>query len=298
MSIKKYFHEWSDEKSQLIMILSKILTNSISLLVTLITLLYIINKKTKNNIIFLKTYNEKIIFILILSCFLRAIFSIYYPSTFNLCINTKFVLKLTEQFGILSFFLLCYLILQGIKKNSNFKLFPYFSIFAYLGLIILNVLIYTEVYVKKKEVKFDPILLVCSLRYARSPELHLILSLIPLLLIEIIAIYTYIKSKDYLKKHPEKNTLLILEQIKWYPIVMVIIYSPKCLRQGLICLDFDIPIWVSAIEQFFMGVLGIIVCFLFFWKREDMGSIDYRRRKEVEFKVPVDEEMNRVFFYG
>jgi hypothetical protein len=139
--LKKYFHEnWNDTHSEILMILAKVGTNSLSLLVIIITILYMINLKIKHKQNF-NTYNEKIVLVLIFTIFIRSFSNIYYPNTFSLCTTTKFIHKLTEQIAILSFFLLCYLILKGIQKNSSFFYFSIISIFCYTSLFIGNVLL-------------------------------------------------------------------------------------------------------------------------------------------------------------
>jgi hypothetical protein len=72
---------------------------------------------------------------------------------------------------------------------------------------------------------------------------------------------------------------------------MLVTYSPKCIRQIFICLNIEIPLWVSATEQFFMGMLGTLICLVFFWKRQKFEILsDFKA--SIDFEKPTAAEVD------
>ena len=93
-------------------------------------------------------------------------------------------------------------------------------------------------------------------------------TLLPTLVVFFYAIFTLIKAYIYLKKYPEQNTMVLLNEIMFYPLVSFLILLPNILKRIYSYFDDDIQFPLQLIDSFFKQILGTLICFVFYWYKE------------------------------
>ena len=64
-------------------------------------------------------------------------------------------------------------------------------------------------------------------RYSNSKLLSFLLVIVPIITVQVFALYVFIIGNRYLKSYPENVTNMIRTEITFFPIFILVSYAPK-----------------------------------------------------------------------
>jgi hypothetical protein len=71
-----------------------------------------------------------------------------------------------------------------------------------------------------------------------------------------------------LNKFPEKVTEILRREIHFFPIFILIIYTPKLIKHTRRYFEQDEIFIVLCFDKCCLGLMGLFLCFFFIWVRK------------------------------
>lgn len=107
----------------------------------------------------------------------------------------------------------------------------------------------------------------CVLKFKFSIKIDYFIMIIPLILCVLVSFFTFIKCYFFFKKFPDRLTQPVFQEIKYYPIVFLLCNSTSIILANLSFYEVQVPEIFFIIDQFFKGIQGSLIAFVFFWIR-------------------------------
>ena len=107
----------------------------------------------------------------------------------------------------------------------------------------------------------------CIIKYKFSLVFDYVLMIVPLAICVLISIYTYFKCLFFFRNFPDRFTQPVFEEIKYYPVVFLLCNSTSVLLDTLLFCEINVPEYLFLIDQFFKGIQGLLIAFVFFYKK-------------------------------
>ncbi len=162
----------------------------------------------------------------------------------------------------MTFALICFLLHLGIKKG-DLNLFWYFVFFSFVLVVLMNIFL-AIYYIKSEIFKIRPEYMTCSIiSYSSSSYLALNILFIPILLVVIYSFYVLYISVRYLKIYPEEATTKLIKEIKFYPIIFLVTFTPKLIKHFYTFFYSEEIFGLFLSDKISITLLGTIVCFNF-----------------------------------
>lgn len=289
------YHSISEEKKDFyLLVITKFATNGLSLFSIIATFTYMLHLRMKNYLV-LSTIRDRLIFVLLIQCFLFSLLDLYYPNERTICIITKVLMNITQQTIIASLILICSLVQMAIHKNIS-KYFMIYSLLCYFFIILFNIPVIFD-YIKNTNIQYDEAYMTCHIKkYTNNNLLSMVVIVVPLILAEIYAIYILFIGSNYLKNFPEKTTRKLIYELKFYPIIIIICFSGKIIKHILKFYDLKLSTFLIILDNRGLSCLGIFISFIYFWKFKEL-NIKKMFVPRKTFTEPTQKELNEFSYY-
>ena len=284
--------------------LTKIVSNIVSILTLLVTFLVMVDRKFRCKQNLLSTYNQHLVFYLMIFAFLYSVSNVLYPSTNTVCKYTLLTQTLIlanpqkpkirlhplalEQLlvgGDLADLLLHQLPDPGRNSTGQDRMVVQAA--GLPGLLSLRVRLRVVglgncrlgywMSVSEDNFYFNASKMECTLMFRFSKTIDFYLSIVPLSLCLSVSVYTLLRCYYLFKKYPEELTDLLLNEIKFYPLIFLLCNSTSFIQHILDFRDIEENISFFLVDQFTKGVQGALVCFVFFWKRLSFKRLSFNQ---------------------